>query len=147
VMRATLIVIAVCLLAACGPQATDAPGADVELLETEWQWQAFEDAADGQEARDIRVPDPTRYTVTLRSDGAAEIRADCNRLRWTYTLEAGGLTFDTLGPSTLAYCGDDSLDGPFLTRLGATASYVLADGRLHLNLKLDSGNLVFAAAN
>ena len=54
------------------------------------------------------------------------------------------LTFNTVGPSTLAACGEDSLDQEYLKRLGDTATYVMADGKLHLNLKMDAGNMVFA---
>ena len=49
-----------------------------------------------------------------------------------------------MGPSTLAACGEDSLDQVYLQRLGDTATFVLADGKLHLNLKADAGNMVFA---
>lgn len=117
------------------------------LLGTVWQWQEFQDSADGDEASDIRVPNPTEYTLMLRSDDAAHIRADCNRLTWTYTLQDGGLTFNTLGPSTLAACGDESLDQRYLERLGNTTSYVVTDGKLYLNLKADAGNMIFVAAN
>ena len=111
-----------------------------------WEWQEFRDSAEGDEASDIRVPDTARYTLTLRSDDGADIRADCNRLSWTYTLEGSRLTFNTLGPSTLAHCGDESLDQRYLERLGNTATYVLVDGTLYLNLKVDAGNMVFVAA-
>lgn len=111
-----------------------------------WQWQEFQDSAEGDEASDIRVPDAAKYTLTLRSDDSADIRADCNRLSWTYTLEGSRVTFNTLGPSTLAHCGDESLDQRYLERLGNTATYVLVDGELHLNLKADAGNMIFAVA-
>jgi heat shock protein HslJ len=111
-----------------------------------WQWQEFQDSAEGEEASHIRVPDTAKYTLTLRSDEGADIQADCNRLSWTYTLEGNRLTFNALGPSTLAHCGNESLDQRYLERLGNTASYVLADGKLYLNMKADAGNMVFVAA-
>ena len=111
-----------------------------------WQWQEFQDSAEGDEANNISVPDPAKYTLTLRSDDSAGIQADCNQLSWTYSLEGSRLTFNTLGPSTRAYCGDESLDQRYLERLGNTATYVMVDHTLYLNLTLDSGNMIFAAA-
>jgi len=145
VKRTTAALIGASLLAfgAC-TQEEENPSAGV--VETEWQWQEFQDSADGDEASDIRVPDPAKYTVTLRSDDRADIRADCNRVSWTYTLDGSRLTFSTLGPSTLAHCGDASLDQRYLERLGNTATYVVGDGKLYLNLKADAGNMVFVAA-
>lgn len=133
---------------ACGPKVTDTPRAEraTGLVGTVWQWQEFQDSAEGDEASNIRVPDPVKYTLTLRSDDGADIQADCNRLSWTYTLEGSRLTFNTLGPSTLAACGEQSLDQRYLERLGNTATYVMADGKLYLNLKTDAGNMVFVAA-
>jgi hypothetical protein len=46
----------------------------------------------------------------------------------------------------MAYCGDESLDQRYLERLGNTATYVMVDDTLYLNLTLDSGNMIFAAA-
>ncbi len=115
-----------------------------ELVGTVWHWQEFRDSAEGDEASNISVPDPEKYTLALRDDGA-DIQADCNRLSWTYTLEGSRLSFNTLGPSTLAHCGDESLDQRYLARLGNTATYVMVDGTLYLNLKLDAGNMVFVA--
>ncbi len=131
---------------ACEPKERQAAEGGTELVGTVWQWQEFQDSADGDEASDIRVPEPASYTLTLRSDDAADIRADCNRLSWAYTLEGSRLTFDSLGPSTLAHCGDASLDQRYLERLRNTATYVLVDGTLYMNLMADSGNMIFVAA-
>ncbi len=142
---AVLIGASIMAVGACGQKESDAPEGAAGLVGTVWEWQEFRDSAEGDEASDIRVSDTAKYTLTLRSDDGADIRADCNRLRWTYTLEGSRLTFNTLGPSTLAHCGDESLDQRYLERLGNTATYVLVDGKLYLNLKADAGNLVFVA--
>ena len=126
-----------------GEAAPAAP--EPALLETTWQWVEFRDQADGDEGRDLAVPDPSLYTLTLRPDGTAEIRADCNQLRWSHVRDGSRITFDATGPATLAHCGDASLDGELLRRLGDTASWVIREDRLHLNLRYDSGSLVFAA--
>ncbi len=70
---------------------------------------------------------------------------DCIQVIWSYELNDSQLTFDTTGPSTLAMCPEDSLDQLFLERLANTVTFVLADGKLHLNLFADAGNMVFQA--
>ncbi|HBY08096.1 MAG TPA: hypothetical protein DEH22_10040 [Chloroflexi bacterium] len=120
-------------LAACG-------GGETEVVGPTWQWEAFEDTAG---LNDLSVPNPENYTLTLNEDGTASIKADCNQVVWSYQLNESQLTFDTTGPSTLAMCPEGSLDQQFLERLGNTVSYVLQDGKLHLNLLADAGNLVF----
>lgn len=143
---AFVLIAATSVVAACArnEQGGSANDSAAGLLGTVWQWQAFEDSADGAESNDVTVPDPTAYTLMLETGNAA-IRADCNRLSWPYALDGSSLTFDTKGPSTLAYCGDESLDQRYLELLGNTATYVLVDGVLHLNLKFDAGNMVFVA--
>ncbi len=144
-----LLGLSISILCSCvqEDQSTSDAARTSEIVGTKWQWQAFQDAADGDEARDITVPDPAQHTLTLQSDNSADIRADCNQLRWTYTLQGSSLAFDTLGPGTRAYCGEESLDQRYLELLGNTATYVMTDGKLYVNLKFDSGNMVFVAEN
>jgi heat shock protein HslJ len=120
------------LLAACGGNS--------EVVGTTWQWEAFQDTAG---INDIPVSDPEKYTLTLNQDGTANIQADCNQVTWAYELDGSQLSFDTTGPSTLAMCAEDSLDQQFLERLGQTATFVIEDGILYLNLWADAGILVF----
>ena len=129
-----IMIILTLALAACARQS--------ELIGTTWQWEAFQDTA---EVNDLTVPDPEIYTLTLNEDGTASIKADCNQVTWAYELDGSQLTFDTTGPSTLAMCPDGSLDTQYLEQLGATASYVMEDGKLYLNLWADAGNLVFGS--
>jgi heat shock protein HslJ len=113
-----------------------------EIVGTTWQWEAFQDTAD---INNLNVSDPENYTLTLNKDGAASIQADCNQVTWSYELEDSRLTFDTTGTSTRAICAEDSLDQQFLERLGYTATFMIEDGKLYLNLFADAGNLVFQA--
>ena len=129
-----ILLVFAALLTACG--------GNNEIVGTTWQWEAFQDTAD---MNNITVPDPENYTLTLNKDGTASIQADCNQIIWNYELEDSSLTFDTTGPSTLAMCAENSLDQQFLERLGHTATFVLEDGVLYLNLWADAGNLVFRA--
>ena len=124
----------VLLLTACGGKS--------EIVGTTWQWEAFQDNAD---INSITVSDPENYTLTFNKDGTASIKADCNLVTWSYELDSSQLSFDTTGPSTLAMCAEDSLDQQYLQRLGTTATFVIEDGKLYLNLFADAGNLVFKA--
>ncbi len=123
-----------------------AESSDAGIVGETWLWQEFQDTA---EQNDVTVPNPNNYSLTLMPDGTAAIQADCNQVSWTYTLESssdsntGSLSFNTLGPSTLAFCGEESLDQQYLAWLGNTATYVTQDGKLFLNLIADAGNMVF----
>ena len=133
----SMMMILVIVLAACGGKSEEAPS----IVGATWQWQSFEDTAG---VNDITVSNPASYTLTLNDDGTASIQADCNQVSWPYELNGSGLTFDSLGPSTLAACGEDSLDTQYLDLLANTATFVMSDGNLVLNLKADAGNLVFS---
>ena len=115
-------------------------GGNSEIVGSTWRWEAFQDTAG---INDITVSDPEKYTLTLNEDGIASIQADCNMVTWSYQLDRSQLSFDTTGPSTLAMCAEDSLDQQFLEHLGNTATFVIEDGILYLNLWADAGNLVF----
>jgi heat shock protein HslJ len=77
-----------------------------------WQWESLTDKAAGET---ITVPDPENYTLVFRDDGTFSGKADCNEIGGTYTQEGG--FFLTLGPSTMAFCGEDSLDQLYLDLL------------------------------
>jgi heat shock protein HslJ len=135
ILTISVLIILALALAACG-------SGEVEIVGPTWQWEAFQDTAG---LNDVSVPNSENYTLTLIEDGTASIKADCNQVIWSYELKDSQLTFDTLGPSTLAMCPEDSLDQLFLERLGNTVSYVMQDGKLYLNLFADAGNMVFHA--
>lgn len=133
IILAAFFILAV-LLTACGGMS--------EIVGPTWQWEAFQDTAG---INDITVSDPENYTITLNEDDTANIQADCNQVIWAYELNGSQLSFDTTGPSTLAMCGEDSLDQQFLEHLGNTATFVIEDDKLYLNLWADAGNMVFQA--
>ncbi|MGW8318410.1 MAG: META domain-containing protein [Candidatus Promineifilaceae bacterium] len=115
-------------------------GAETGIIGTTWQWEQFQDTS-GE--NNVFVPEPSSYTLTLQPDGTAAIRADCNQVLLGYTLDGNSLTFAPSGPSTLAFCGEQSLDSVYLQRLSEVVSYVLEDGKLYLNLMADAGNMIF----
>jgi heat shock protein HslJ len=87
------------------------------------------------------VPDPQSYTIEFRSDGTYGAKADCNQAQGTYATSGSNLTI-TLGPSTLAECGPDSLSDQYLTGLADAASYAIAGGQLTITTK-DEATMTF----
>lgn len=124
---------------AANSTAAQAPAAN--LQGTVWQWTGFEDTA-GKD--DITVDSPENYEIVFWGDGSYSIKADCNVGGGSYVLDGASLTINP-GMSTLAYCGEESLDNQFREKLFSTVTYVFDDdGNLVLNLVADSGNMVFA---
>lgn len=110
------------------------------ILGIRWQWtQLTETDPAGQSV----IPDPESYVLVLDADGSANLTADCNQVEWTYTVEGDTISFDTLGPSTLAFCGEDSLDQIFLEKLGMGGTWRVEDEQLVLELNENAGTMVF----
>jgi heat shock protein HslJ len=76
-------------------------------------------------------------------DGRVAIQADCNSGSGTYTASDSSLS---IGPTaiTLAACPPGSQDTAFLRDLMQVVTYVFSGPQLVLNLKLDSGNMIFS---
>ena len=110
-----------------------------ELVGQTWYWQKYVDNAD---LHNIVVGDPSKYSLEFLPDGTYQIQADCNRGSGEYIVDGSNLTIKP-GPLTRAACGPDSLDTKFLAKLGDVVTYVLKDGMLYLNLKMDAGDMVF----
>ena len=111
------------------PSEIGAPLTFEELRGISWEWR---DLVDSGPAGQSDVPDPQNYSIVFLNDGELAIEADCNNVRGSYLLDAGQLRI-ILGPSTMAFCGDESLDVQFLNLLSKTTSGILSeDGRLKL---------------
>ena len=110
------------------------------VIGIQWQWAELTET---EPASQSVVPAPQNYVLVLNDDGSANIKADCNQLQWTYTLDGTSLTFNTLGPSTLAFCGEESLDQQFLDLLGKGGTVSLEEGRLVLELNENAGRMIF----
>jgi len=111
-----------------------------EITGIQWQWAQLTET---EPASQSVVPDPENYVLILNADGSVNLKADCNSVLWTYTLEDTSLSFNTVGPSTLAFCGEDSLDQIFLSKLGMGGAVSVEDGRLVLELNENAGRMVF----
>jgi heat shock protein HslJ len=82
-----------------------------------WQWVSVTNKTTGETTT---VPDPENYTITFHVDGTLDGKADCNNFTGTYSQE-NGFTI-TLGASTMAFCGEASLDQQYLTLLGSVVA-------------------------
>jgi heat shock protein HslJ len=121
------------------PAAPAAPTAQpVSPVGPIWGWQGTT-LGDGTR---VTVADPSRYTLQLLPDGSVAVKADCNRVSGTYTLNGSSLTI-TLGPSTLAACPPDSQADVYLQQLGSVEEYAYDGAALILNMRLDSGSMRF----
>lgn len=82
-----------------------------------WQWESLTNQSTGETTA---VANPENYTITFNADGTLNGKADCNNFTGTYSQE-NGFTI-VLGASTMAFCGDESLDQQYLTLLGSVAA-------------------------
>ena len=102
-------------LAACAPAATPAPSNTI--TDIVWQWTSVTNQTTKQTTT---VPNPENYTIIFKTDGTFTGKADCNNIAGTYS-QANGFSI-TLGPSTMAYCGEASLDQQYLQLLSSIAA-------------------------
>jgi heat shock protein HslJ len=103
------------LAAACSESATATPADSITGIV--WQWTSVTNQSTGETTT---VPNPENYTITFNADGTFNGKADCNSISGTYSDENGFSI--TLGPSTLAFCGEASLDQQYLALLGSVAA-------------------------
>lgn len=108
-----------------------------------WQWVSL---VEMDPAAQSVVPSPENYTLTFLPDGDLSIQADCNMAGGSYSLDGNQLTI-TQGISTLAFCGEESLDILYLELLSQVESYTLENGQLVLELKDGAGRMAFEENN
>lgn len=106
-------VLAVLALGACAPAATPAPSNSITNIV--WQWTTLTD-----QGKVTTVPNPENYTITFNPDNTLTGKADCNTFAGTYSQQNGFSI--TLGATTMAFCGDASLDQQYLQLLGSVAA-------------------------
>ena len=112
IMIFTFVLASLLFLAACGTASSSET-----ITGIVWQWTSVKDRVTGEETT---VPNPENYTITFNEDGTLEGKADCNNFSGTYTQENGFAI--TLGPTTMAYCGETSMDTQYLQLLGSVAA-------------------------
>ena len=100
---------------ACSSTATSTSSDTIQGIV--WQWTSVTSQTTNETTS---VPDPKKYTITFNADGTLTGKADCNTFNGTYSQE-NGFTIK-LGATTMAFCGEASLDRQYLTLLGSVAA-------------------------
>lgn len=111
------------------------------LIGTVWAWHAM--ALDGGTRTPIEAPD--RYTIELLPDGAARVRADCNRGQGRYEANDVDLRFGAIATTKIG-CPAGSRDRAFLAALGRVDSYRFEGIELVLASKDGSSTMRFKPA-
>ena len=112
------------LLAGCAQS-----GSGSSLTGNTWEWTASTTTTPASQSV---VPVPQNYTIEFKSNQTFEGKADCNQISGTWESTSGDGLNITLGASTAAACGPDSLDSTYLDGLGKTSMYVLEEDKLIL---------------
>jgi heat shock protein HslJ len=82
-----------------------------------WQWLNVTDRTTGQVTT---VPTPASYTITFHADGSVSGQADCNSFSGTWS-QGDGVTI-TLTTTTMAFCGEQSMDQQYTQLLSSVAA-------------------------
>jgi heat shock protein HslJ len=104
-----------------------------------WKWTASTTVSPASQSV---VPDPQNYTIEFKPNQTFSAKADCNQVSGTWTSTEGNGIDITVGPSTMAACGPNSLSDLFVTGLGEASAYVLENSTLTLTA-LDKGTMTF----
>ena len=107
--------IIVALLAACAPAATPTPANSISGIV--WQWTSVTEKST---SKTTTVPNPENYTIIFNTDGTITGKADCNSFTGIWS-QQNGFTIK-LGASTLASCGEASLDQQYLHLLSTVVA-------------------------
>jgi heat shock protein HslJ len=125
--------------AACVPLVTPTPSSSI--IGIVWQWTSVTNQTTKETTA---VANPENYTITFNADGTLEGKADCNSFTGTYSQQNGFSV--TLGASTMAFCGEASLDQQYLHLLGSVVAGG-PDGAGNLALETAGGEQRMLFAN
>lgn len=140
---------ALALLAGCTATPPAAPPTpEPSLVGPEWRLVHFRSSDDA--IGTIAPAEGEVYTLRFGADGRVAARLFCNRGSGSYTVAdpaspRGSIGFGPMA-MTRAACPPSRLSR-LPAHLNDVASYVIEDGRLHLNLKIDGGDYVWAPAS
>jgi heat shock protein HslJ len=134
-----IVVVALGSVACTSPEGSDDP----QLTGTTWELQQIQ-LNDGQV---FTADPPQNYTAEFTEGGEVFLQADCNRVSGSFTTEEDRLLSVTLGPSTFAACPPGSISDEYQRFMGSANSFFFQDDELIIELKFDSGSMVFSPAN
>ena len=116
------------------PAPTTQPTDMAAVMDIVWQWT---DLAEARPPAQSEIPNPENYTLTFLVNNELSIKADCNMVRATYIANGDRLAIQ-LGPSTMAFCGEQSNDQVFLDLLTRVTHFAVVDGALKLTTTDDN---------
>jgi putative lipoprotein len=71
------------------------------------------------------------------------LKADCNTVGGSYIVDGQSITI-MLGPTTMAFCGEESLDQMYLAALSQAATFEIDEDALVIGLAGNAGSMAFA---
>ncbi len=134
VIAGGLIILLSVVLGACAGTSNDK-----SITEITWKWTSLEET---EPAALSVVPDPEKYSLLFNPNGSINLQVDCNIASGDYSLDGEVLSIN-VGPSTMAFCGEESLDLQFLELLSKVEKYEPGDGQLFLLLTDEVGRMTF----
>lgn len=141
-MRKTFLVIVgiaiAALVAACGASG------GAKLTGTTWQLTGLTEKTPAFQGA-VPAEMQAHYTILFNSDGSFSATADCNQVAGSYTTSgSNGIKIEP-GPSTMAFCGEESLGSLYVHMLSTASTYAIANNVLTLTLTSE-GTLQFSPA-
>jgi heat shock protein HslJ len=131
------LVILAATLAGCGA-ASD----EDQLVGTHWRLAAFSEVTPAFQGV-VPAEEQANYTIDFLANDAFAAKADCNLVAGAYTARRSNLTI-TPGPTTMAFCGEESYGELYVHMLSRAATYEIR--REQLTVTLSGGaNLTFTA--
>lgn len=116
---------------------TPAFTADPLLTNKTWEW--IRRDPNSNQMDEIIVPNPENYTLFFNDDGTLHAKLDCNERNGRYTTSNPGNIFMELDTTTLAFCGEDTLDEQLAMMFGPAQSYHFEDNKNVLALAWVAG--------
>lgn len=131
-----ILMAALVSLVACGGTTETTPGG--QLTGIVWQWQSITIDGEGE----TTVATPEVFTAIFNDDSSMGGSNDCNVYGGDYTTDGNTIDINP-GMSTMAFCGEESLDMLFTESLMAVTAWSV-DGSGNLVLEGGGRRMVFA---
>ncbi len=108
-----------------------------EITDIKWIW------------RELNMNDGTKIVtkndksfITFSLDDKLGVSSDCNKGSAFYKIKGKNLDISPV-LSTKMYCGKESTEKQFFESLKAASSYFTQNGKLVIQLKMDTGSMIF----